>query len=226
MKTNVILSFLVSFALALVSCEKNDTSPATAEIDTEETALADFLLAATLNINNARTATNTGTNSDTTSTGSGRKKCNLTEIEESALLEAVTSYISTTYAVATIERAGTTSEGEVLVHIQKTDGSYAVLLFDASGTFVSERSHKSGKPMGTPVEVVALPETISTYVASNYAGAAVEKAMQSTEGNYVVLLNKTDGTMLGLAFDAEGNFINELTMKGKFGGKGRGPGRK
>ena len=221
MKTNFVFVFLLSLSLALFSCEKNDTLPAEAETVSEDEALSEFLLLATLNTSAARPAVSPGSSSDSTSTGFGGKKCNLTETEVSALPETVTTYISTTYADATIERAGTTSQGEILVHIQKSDSTSAVLLFDASGNFVSEKTHKGGRDLSTPVKVSELPEAVPSYVSTNYSEATIEKAIEDEEGNYIVLAKKSDGTMVGLAFNAEGNFVSEVAMKGKFGGKGR-----
>lgn len=213
MKTNFVLAFLFSLSLALFSCEKNDTSPAEGEAVAADGELSEFALLATLSSSNARLY-------NSPDSASGGRRCNLTEIEVSTLSATITSYISTTYKGATIERAGTTNQGETMVHIKKPDGTSAVLLFDAGGNFVSEKTHKGGH--GTPVAVADLPQSVTSYITSTYSGATIEKAIKDPEGKYVVLVKKTDGSLVGVAFDAEGNFTSELTMNGKFGGKGRG----
>src|SRR5690242_8069690 len=129
MKTNFVWIFIIGISIAFSSCEKNDTSP------TDAADLSDFTLLATLSSSNARLADSTTTSS---STSSSNKKCKLTEIDVSTLSTTITAYISTNYEGATIERAGKTDKSQVIVQIKKTDGTFAALLFEASGGFVSE----------------------------------------------------------------------------------------
>src|SRR5690242_7230521 len=139
MKTNLIWVVLLSFFITLVSCEKNDSSPADNSQASEED-LTDFTLLAA--------SSSTARLSDSTVTTNGGKKCNLTELDSSELPTEVTAYISTNFQSATIERTGKTSQGEFIVHIKKEDGTLAALLFDAEGNFISEKTHE-GKH-GTP----------------------------------------------------------------------------
>ncbi|WP_026464305.1 hypothetical protein [Adhaeribacter aquaticus] len=94
------------------------------------------------------------------------------------------------------------------------------LVFNASGNFVSEKSSK--KVHGTEVAVADLPATITGYISTNYAGATLVKAFKNGEGNYLVAIQNTESTVMGLAFDAAGTFTAEVTMKGKGGIKGLG----
>lgn len=62
-----------------------------------------------------------------------------TAIDASALPAAVTTYITTKYAGATIKAAGKNSTGQFKVVIQPTNGRTIDLLFAADGTFVQAR---------------------------------------------------------------------------------------
>ncbi len=65
-----------------------------------------------------------------------------TAIDASALPAAVTTYITTNYAGATIKAAGKNSSGQFKVVIQPTTGRRVELLFAADGTFVQARKGK------------------------------------------------------------------------------------
>lgn len=65
-----------------------------------------------------------------------------TPIEVSALPAAVTTYITTNYAGATIKAAGKNSTGQFKVIVQPTSGRRVELLFAADGTFVQARKGK------------------------------------------------------------------------------------
>ncbi len=133
---------------------------------------------------------------------------------------AATDYIAATYAGATVERAGKAEENQFIVHIRKADGTHAALFFEADGTFVSEKT--AGDRHGTEVAVADLPGTVTAYLSSNYSGATIEKAFRDNEGNLVVVLRNADGTRVGTAFDAAGNFTREVTFSGRRGKKGPG----
>jgi len=195
---------LLGILLTLSSCDQNEVSPTTAEVET-----VDLVLLATANVGNDSTATGTR---------NGRS-CNLTEVAVADLPAAITSYITTNYAGATVERAGTTDNGNYILHVTIADGTSVGLIFDASGNFVSERSHKQVR--GTEVAVASLPAAITDYITATYAGATVSKAMQDSQGNYMVAITKADATVVGLAFDANGTFISEVTIQGKQGGHGK-----
>ncbi len=217
MKTTLEWLFLLTFSVAFSSCQNNDAAPDQAA--GEEESLSTFTLLATLSSDNAR-LTHDSTGTDTTRHGRGGHRCGLTEVAVADLPAAVTAYLTATYAGATVERAGQTEASELIVHITKADGTPAALLFDASGTFVSEKT--AGRKHGTPVAVADLPAAVTAYLTANYGGATPEKAFQNSEGNLVVVLRKADGSRVGTAFDAAGTFLREVTFTGKRGKKGRG----
>ncbi len=69
-------------------------------------------------------------------------KGNYTAIEASALPAAVTTYITTNYAGATIRAAGKSTTGQFKVIVQPTTGRAVELLFAADGTFVQVRRRR------------------------------------------------------------------------------------
>ena len=69
-------------------------------------------------------------------------KGNYTAVAVSALPAAITNYITTNYAGATIRAAGTNTTGQFKVIVQPTTGRSVELLFAADGTFVQARSRR------------------------------------------------------------------------------------
>jgi hypothetical protein len=198
MKKLMILGVLfLSSVTFFTSCSSTEVSPAD-----ETSALSDFLFLAS--------------NHDSTGTKTGGKH-NVTAIDVATLPAAITSYITTTYAGATINAAGTLTDGSYVVHITKADATVAGLRFTAAGVFVSEKAHKAPH---THIEVSALPAAITSYISTNYVGSTVEKAAVNTDGTYVAVVLKADATRVGVAFTAAGVFTGEVTVKArKEGGK-------
>jgi hypothetical protein len=209
MKTKLIWIFLLGISVAFSSCDQTEVNPATEEVSLSQIAL--------LSVSSSASA-----DSGTTTPAFG-KKCSLTEVSTSSLPAAITSYIATNYADATIEGAGKTSRGSYLVYIKKADATYAALAFDASSNFVAASPQKA-----SPVDLASLPSAISAYVTANYSGGTIEKAVVDANGNYLVAVKKADGTYVGSAFSADGTFIQEVAISGKMGcgGKARKKGPK
>lgn len=204
---NFKFAFLLAFAaiIGLTSCDKSSVDA----VADGESAVMDMIFLATTD--------------DSTGTFRGhRGKCNITEVAAEDLPATVTDYITANYAGSTIERAGTNDAGTYIVKIMKEDGTYAGLAFDADGSFLAEKTHKS---KGTSVAAEDLPAAITDYIASDYAGATLHKARLFDDGTYAVLIIQADETYLGLGFDADGNFVAELSMKDRKGKK-HGPGKR
>lgn len=189
-----------AFALMVVmsSCNKSDVSPLS-----DDYSYVDFMFLAT-------TADSTGK----THTG---KKCSITEVEVASLPAAITSYVSTTYAGSTINKAGTTASGNYAVHVILADATHKGLIFDSAGKFLEERTKKGGKGGTRPekVDVSTLPTSIPAYATANYAGSSIVFAFKGSLGGFGVLVKKADGTKVMLGFDDAGVFVAELEMKGK-----------
>jgi len=204
MKIKFIWSILLAVTVAFTSCEQSEVSPDTNSVETSLSELA--LLAVS---SSSRTTTSDSTATD--STGGFGRKCSLSEVKTRSLPATITTYITSNYAGASIQKVGKASEGGYIVYIKKTDATYAALSFDASGTFVSESTP------ATSVEVASLPDAVTSYISTTYAGSTVKKAVVASDGRYLVAVEKADGNIVGLAFTAEGAFVQEVSMKSKFG---------
>lgn len=149
--------------------------------------------------------------------GGDFKPKKMKSINIDSLSDIIKTYIASNYADATIVSAFQGKNGEIVVIITKADGTKVGLLFDASGAFVKEITHKGGgkgKDL-KEIDVATLPTSITDYVSANYAGATIKKAATDTDGNYFVVITKADGTTVGLAFDSAGAFVKVLEPKGK-----------
>ena len=211
-----VLMAITGFLLLMNACQKEDM---TNSIEDDEVVVSDFLKMST-------SADNTVTCSrgDSLPDSLGRHRrhhIDITEIDVATLPAAVNSYVAANYAGATINKAGTDSLGYFYVKVLKADGSYVGLLFDASGTFIKliHRGHDGKK--GTVVSSSALPAAITTYIAANYATATFKKAELEDDNTYKVILVQADGSFIGLAFDANGNFVSTISVKDKHGKKKR-----
>lgn len=101
--------------------------------------------------------------------------------------------------------------------------STARLASDSSGFFCRKKV--------TKIAVNELPATVSSYITTTYAGAAIDYAAKDDSGNFLVAITQ-NGEPKALLFNADGSFNDELALKepgGKKGGprgKGPGPGKK
>lgn len=110
MKALVVFSCMVALVVGLDACNQNSVDPAT--------------LDGSARISSATSGTATGLHS-------------LTLVDVSSLPAAITSYVSTNYAGATIKEAGKDGSGSYAVVIS-LNSTVKVLLFKADGTFVKE----------------------------------------------------------------------------------------
>lgn len=63
---------------------------------------------------------------------------------------------------------------------------------------------------GTPVEITDLSTTITDYITTNYPDAEIKKAKTNDDGEFFVMILTDDGRVV-LKFDADGNFIEEVS---------------
>ncbi|WP_304237881.1 PepSY-like domain-containing protein [Jiulongibacter sediminis] len=83
---------------------------------------------------------------------------------------------------------------------------------DSTGVVRGHRGHCNI----TEVAVEDLSATITDYISANYADATIDRAGTNDETGYtMVKITLADGTHAGLIFDADGNFLEEKTHKGK-----------
>lgn len=201
-KTLLFLGLLVGmFSTVLVSCNQAEINP----MEDETALLTDFLFFATAD--------------DSTAHRHGEKH-QLTAIELTDIPTNITDYISANYAGATIEKAGVTTNGYTIIKAKLADGSSIGLVFDASGAFVKEHTHKGKNLIGTKVEISEIPVSITDYIASNYPNATIHHARVADDGKYGIIIDKADGSKAMLGFAADGSFIQELSFADR--GKKRG----
>lgn len=84
--------------------------------------------------------------------------------------------------------------------------------------FARMGAQASGQNSGsavTPVSVSALPATITTYIASKYAGYTAHKAAKSADGSFLVVIKNAAGEHKALSFGADGAFKQEVAFMGR-----------
>ncbi len=131
-----------------------------------------------------------------------------TPIVISDLNTAITTYIETNYAGATVNGAHAEADGQIEVNITTTEGVRLELKFTAAGDFVSLSSHSNNhyRHVQVSVNIANLVNAIKTYIETNYAGATIIGAHLDSDGTYDVLITTASGTNLKLEFSATGVF--------------------
>jgi len=198
------MGLLALCAIGMASCQK--------DTDTSDLSNLDQAL-------NGITITDLNTGESTTALELGQRHrpdrdsaCRKVPID--SLAPSILEYIAMNYPGASIKRAGSGKAGKIVVIIQLADKSLKMLLFDASGNFVSElspkdhRKHGPGKRL-TPVDLTTLLLDITDYIDANYAGASIERAGLTPDGKFVIALSFNGNRKL-LLFDENGNFVKEL----------------
>lgn len=200
-----VFVLLFSSLIVMTSCDENNVSPF--DLDAEESAILDLVFL----------ATGEDLPSDSTQKRGHKGKCNMTEVAVADLPTAITNYITTNYEGGTALRAGTNDEdGSYGVVVELADGSKVGVKFDADGAFVAERTKKQ---RGESVAIEDLDATITDYITTNYADATILGARQSEDGKTGVAIELADESKLGLAFDTDGAFLGEMSLKKRKRGK-------
>ena len=202
MKKIILTSLIALFGIGLWSCNQNET--VSVEADSA--------------INAARIG------SDTTGFFC---RDSVTRIEVATLPATVTSYISTSYAGATVNYAAKDDAGNFLVAITQNSARKA-LLFNADGTFNRELSlrgggkghghgHRGNRDSLTAVAVANLPAAITSYITTNYASATITAAaLDATRGYFVMITQNSQRQTL--LFNADGTFVQAIVrgLKGNY----------
>ena len=63
---------------------------------------------------------------------------------------------------------------------------------------------------GTPVNIADLPASLTDYVDANYVNAEIKRARNNPAGAFIILVKFDNGRAV-LKFDADGNFVEEIT---------------
>lgn len=144
--------------------------------------------------------------------GHGRgNRDSLNRVAVANLPAAITSYITTNFASATITAAALDATRGYLVMITQ-DSQRKTLLFNADGTFAQEIV-RGVKGNYTAVVAGALPATITSYITTNYAGATIRAAGKNTTGQFKVIVQPTTGRTVELSFAADGTFVQARTRR-------------
>lgn len=112
--------------------------------------------------------------------------------------------------------------GQNITEAVKMTGSEGSVMYGVTvasndvGTY-SEDGEKCSR-----IDLTSLPQTITDYITTHYAGAQVLKAAQRTEADGTTKIMVRLNTRQALTFDASGNFLAEKTggKKGKKGKRG------
>ncbi len=128
-------------------------------------------------------------------------------INSASLPQPALDYIVATYPEALILKAEVEDNGnyEVLLNNDKE------LIFDAQGNFLGIDDDGDDKFGDEEIPVASLPQSILSFIATNYPTASIEKAEQENNGNYELKLSND----VEIIFDAEGNFLGQA--KDEFG---------
>lgn len=145
-----------------------------------------------------------------------------TPIDIDSLSSVITDYINANYPdTLEILHAGISPDGNTVVVLS----NHVVVVFDADGNFIEEivlTGHPGGHgdhgDHGTPVDTDSLSSVITDYISANYPDAEILHAGINADGNTVVVLSGH----IALVFDADGNFIEEITLGNGDGGSGHG----
>lgn len=133
---------------------------------------------------------------------------NQTPVAIADLAASIKTYISSTYAGATITSAHKESDGSFDVIITTAAGANLNLNFSAAGDFVSVSSNGDNHSNHeTPVAVADLLASITTYINTNYAGATINSAEKDWNGGFEVHITTAAGVRLELNFTAAGVFV-------------------
>ncbi len=137
--------------------------------------------------------------------GKGGRRDSLTQVAVTDLPAAVSGYITTNFANATITLAALDVGRGYLVMVQQADQK-KTLLFNTDGSF--EREIVRGlKGDYTAIDVSALPAAVTTYISTNYTGSTIKAAGKSSTGPYKVIVQPATGRPVDLLFAADGTFV-------------------
>lgn len=128
----------------------------------------------------------------------------LDEVDPTTLPQAISDYLASNHADASIDEAFKDSEESEYIIILDTD---IIVIFDLDGNFIEE-FEADFEDYCDEVDVADLPQAIADYVNNNYAGEEIEEAWFDDDANeyYVELSND-----LVLVFNADGAFLREYT---------------
>jgi hypothetical protein len=124
------------------------------------------------------------------------------------LAASIKTYITSTYAGATITSAHKESDGSFDVIITTAAGANLNLNFSAAGDFVSVSSNGNNHSNHeTPIAIADLAASITTYIATTYPAATITSAEKDWNGGFEVHITTASGVRVELNFTAAGVFV-------------------
>ena len=196
-----ILGLMTLCVIGLVSCQKDTT-------DLSSDQFLAGIVAEDINTGETTSALEFGQR------GRPERDSACHKISLDSLSQTIKDYIAANYPGSTIKRAGTHKDGNIIVIIKLTDGSFKILQFDVNGAFVKELQLKGHKHDGhghhlTEVDITSLLVTITDYIDANYAGATINRAGMTRNGEFIISIS-LNGDRKVLLFDANGVFVRVL----------------
>lgn len=126
------------------------------------------------------------------------------KVSEKAVPDAVKATFALLYPAATVDEWDKEDDFTYEANFKK-DGKAVSVIFSVDG-----KVKKTEEEMNT----TALPSAISNHVNSNYNNATIENAEKITDA-YNIVTYEVEIKNKDLHFDANGNFIKEVTGSGK-----------
>lgn len=161
-------------------------------------------------------------------------------IETISLPTTVTNYVAEQYpgyAISTTDPSNTGGQYTYEVNIENASETITISFDNDWSGAINDRGGKGGKNGGgkgkhpkdstrTPVLLADLCQGAKDYVAANYPGYVIEKALKRDSLGTItfIVLAELDTTHVALVFDANCNFLSIAPLPvghGKGGGKGK-----
>lgn len=121
-----------------------------------------------------------------------------------ALPANIIEYVETNYPGAEILRAKHMDSGRYIIKI--SDPHY-ILIFSEDGAFIEATVlFYHCHPLGVPMDIANLPESITNFIENNYPGSEILVAFHKNNGMFVVGVYTADGRKI-MVFDADGNLL-------------------
>ncbi|MDB5222576.1 MAG: hypothetical protein JWN83_1243 [Chitinophagaceae bacterium] len=218
------INVAMAAVMALTSCQKE------AGLHTTDIAAIQAAVAQTQAIAVSISATTPGDSIYIVNTCSRESKRDT--IAFSNLPSSVAGYLNTNYPAYSFQKAFTIKDAagtlQGYVAIILFNGNPVGLKFDAGGAFVQVLEQREGRDLlgnghheggcfqnrdgkqRDTIAISALPTSITSYFASNYASDTLVRASKTRDSGYIVL-SKNNG-LFATVFNVSGNFISRVEL--------------
>lgn len=220
----ITINVAIAAVMALASCQKDVTLSSTDAAAIQAAVAQTQAIAVSVS---AATAGDSVYVVNTCSRGSKRDT-----IAFGSLPASVTDYLNTNYAGYTSQKAFAIKDAsgtlQGYVAIVTFNGNPVGLKFDASGNFVQVLEQREGRDLlgkghheggcfqnrdgrqKDTIAISALPASITSYFATNYAADTLVRASKTRDSGYIVL-SKNNG-LFATVFNAAGTFVSRTEL--------------